>query len=474
MIEPSVDLEELTRRVGGPDRVRHLAGIVSESWPEDFARFEECLRCQNGKDLRDAAHTLKGNLANLAAGPGRNLALELEQAALQLDWDKAARLIARLRTECQRIQRELESADGPEQPRLTYRVRATGRVLVVDDDPASRWMVAEALERHGHEVYRASCGEDALKLATTQHLEAILLDVVLPGLNGYEICRTLKSQPQTQTIPVLLITALHDRNNRLRGIQSGADEFLSKPLDVEELALRVGNAVYSKQLYDELQANFERLQSLEALRDQLSDMLVHDLRTPLTALIGYAQILTRCAAPRLDEMEKDSLSQMLSLSRTMVGMVSDILDVGRLESDELPLNRVRVELAELARESAALVGQVDGKTVEVEGTCAAEVDPELFGRVLTNLIANGIKYSPPGGVVRVVLSEPGEIRVIDRGPGVPEEMRERIFEKYGQADRKKYSTGLGLAFCKLVVEKHGGTLGVDGQVGHGSQFWVRL
>ncbi len=473
MIEPSVDLEELIKRVGGPDKVRHLAQLVEECWPEDFARLEESLLARNGAGLKDAAHTLKGNLSNLAAERGRSLAWQLEQAALQLDWKEGRRLIDALRTECKSIRQALDTVDGAPQPRLSYRVRARGRVMVVDDDKTSRWMVAEALERHGHEVLQASNGEEALHLAASGRPEAILLDVVLPGANGYEVCRTLKTDPATETIPVLLITALDDRNNRLRGIQSGADEFLSKPLDVEELALRVGNAVHSKQLYDELQANFEQLKSLQALRDQLSDMVVHDLRTPLTGLIGYGQVLTRLTAGQLDETAQESLDQILQLARTMIGMVSDILDVGRLQSNELPLTRARVSLEELARQSAAMVGQPDGKRVEVQGSATAEVDVDLMQRVLTNLIANGIKHSPPGGVVRVHLA-PGEIRVCDQGPGVPLDLRQRIFEKYGQAERKKYSTGLGLAFCKLVVEKHGGTIGVDGAPGEGSEFWVKL
>lgn len=470
----SVNLEELLERVGGPDRARQLAELVAECWPEDFQRLEECLERRDGAGLKDAAHTLKGNLANLAAEPGRRLALELEQAALQLDWSEGRRLVDALQLECDRIRIALSSVGGETTPRLAYRVRATGRVLVVDDDRASRWMVAEALQRHGHTVFQAASGEEALELAGREKLEAILLDVVLPGANGYEICRSLKGDPATETIPVLLLTALDDRNNRLRGIQSGADEFLSKPLDIEELALRVGNAVHSKQLYDELQANYRQLQSLEALREQLSEMMVHDLRTPLTGVIGYAQILSRKAVDKLDEVERDSLSQITMLARTMVRMLSDILDVGRLQSNELPLQRVPARLHELAARASSLVGKPDNKTVVVEGEAEVECDAELILRVLTNLIANAIKYSPAGGVVTVRLAPPGEIRVLDQGPGVPAEMREHIFEKYGQAERKKYSTGLGLAFCKLVVEKHGGRLGVDSRPGQGAEFWVSL
>lgn len=472
MVEQSVDMEKLLKRIGGPKAVQHLASLVAESWPEDFQRLDRSVREKNGPGLKDGAHTMKGNLANLAADYGRKLAADLEQAALRLDWDESERLIAKLRDECSRIQDQLVSSNGGhgQETRLSYRTRARGRVLVVDDDRASRWMAADALERFGHTVLQASSGEECLRVASVQHLEAILLDVVLPGANGYAICRTLKGDPMTETIPVLLLTALDDRNNRLRGIQSGADEFLSKPIDVEELALRVGNAVYSKQLYDQLQDNFRHLQSLESLRDQLSDMLVHDLRTPLTGLIGYGQILSKRAAPKLDEIERESLRQILILSHSMVGMVSDILDVGRLQSDQLPLNLSTVRLEVLARQAAILVGQPG---VVVEGEAEVECDAELMQRVLTNLVSNAIKYSPPDGVVSVRIS-PEEVRVCDQGPGIEPEMRERIFEKYGQAQRKKYSTGLGLAFCKLVIEKHGGVIGVDTGPDGGSEFWFRL
>ena len=236
--------------------------------------------------------------------------------------------------------------------------------------------------------------------------------------------------------------------------------------------------VRSHQLAHELEVNYRALQRSEAMREDLTHMLVHDLRTPLTAIIGHAQLAKISPDPKLD------MAKVSELSRSLVQMVGAILDVNRLENDQMPMSPRSLEIGPLVGLAISDLG-LPGQKVVFEGDSSLQVhcDPDLIRRVLTNLLSNALRYSPPGESVRVSLSpQTGstpapwvEVRVCDRGPGVPPEAQARIFDKYTQSGKRHGNTsGLGLTFCKLVVDKHGGTIGLDSQPGQGAQFWFRL
>lgn len=150
------------------------------------------------------------------------------------------------------------------------------RVLVVDDEERNRSLLKRLLEKRGFSVREAVDGEDALAKVTEEQPDVILLDVMMPRMDGFEVCRRLKAQPHTQAIPILMVTSLEDRDSRLKGIQAGANDFLTKPVDQEEVALRVRNAAYSKQLYDELQEKYRKLREMAELRDSLTRMIMDD------------------------------------------------------------------------------------------------------------------------------------------------------------------------------------------------------
>ena len=149
----------------------------------------------------------------------------------------------------------------------------TGIILVVDDDARSRDALAILLKRHGHKVLKAADGEEALSLMVQSPPDAVLLDIAMPGVDGVEVCRRIKENPLTTHIPVLMVTGQTDRKERLRAIEAGANDFIVKPPDTEEVSLRVRNAVYGKHLYDQLQENYRRLKQMQELRDNLTNML---------------------------------------------------------------------------------------------------------------------------------------------------------------------------------------------------------
>ena len=360
-------------------------------------------------------------------------------------------------------------------------------ILVVDDQEANRLLLRDVLEPEGHRVTEAASGVAALQIVGELKPDVVLLDVTMPGVDGLEVCRRLKADPGTAAIPVLLVTALSHREHRLRGIEAGANDYIAKPIDRAELVLRVRNALHMHRLHSEVAEQYRRLQELERLRDGLVHMLVHDLRTPLAGIRTYLELLKEDAQTMSNQAEFAHLiAEANVVAFRMTEMVSDLLDVSRLEEGAMPLERSDADLAALAAEAVALVGarairdtnvQLAAPPYGVRVVC----DAGVIRRVIANLVSNAVDFSKNGDAVEVLV-EAGpagpRVAVVDRGYGIPPEYHEKIFEKFGQVEasrqRVKHSSGLGLTFCKLAVEAHGGHIGVDSTVGSGSTFWFDL
>ncbi len=366
----------------------------------------------------------------------------------------------------------------------TERGSKTGTVLVVDDDEKNRELVRSVLELDGHTVEEATNGAEALTKVLSCGADVVVLDVMMPGLSGFDVCRTLKDNPETAAIPVLLVTALRDRKDRIRGIDAGATDFLTKPIDSTEVALHVRNAVLTKRLFDQVRESYQRLRELEIRRDTLTHMIVHDLRTPLTAILVSLELLKN-GGSQLDETQREDIAVAIQSAQQLMEMVNSVLDVSRMEAGEMPVSVVMGDLKTTISEAVGRLGWLArGRDLEPrgeEGPLVARHDPELVRRITINLLANALNVAADDDEVEVLLSRSTDrvrVSVRDTARGIPEEHRERIFEKFGQIERDggrtRYSTGLGLTFCKLAVEAQGGTMGIESQVGVGSTFWFEL
>jgi two-component system, sensor histidine kinase and response regulator len=359
------------------------------------------------------------------------------------------------------------------------------KLLVVDDIAANRELLLEILALEGYSAVTASSGAEALRLVAKEDPELMLLDVNMPGMDGLEVCRRLRANPETRSLPIILVTALAEREQRLAGVEAGANDYLTKPIDRTELLLRVRNALGLRALHREVARQYAELQKLERMRDSLVHMLVHDLRSPLTGITGYLEL----SQMRVAELHEPELERDLSEARQSVAelteMVSDVLDVSRFEAGAMPLKLVPLDLRTVAAEAIAMIGSPRHVTITYEPASHAidlVADSTVLRRVIANLVGNAVKFSPRGSVVRVTASPngspgSGEVRVADQGQGIPAEYHERIFEKFGQVEGNGAgvrSSGLGLAYCKLAVEAHKGRIGVESQPGAGSTFWFVL
>jgi two-component system sensor histidine kinase/response regulator len=359
-----------------------------------------------------------------------------------------------------------------------------GRALVVDDLDTNREVLRYVLEEAGHLVMDVASGEEALVIAAEEPIDVILLDYMMPGLDGMEVCRRLKADPATSYIPVLMVTGHSEREDKLRAIAAGANDFLSKPIDVEEVRLRVANSVNAKHAMDDLVASYEKLQALEKLRDGLTQMLVHDLKSPLAAVCGYLDVMKLTGVGKLDS----ELLEMLGAARqgavVLYEMIRSLLDISRLEAGQMPLQPKLSDLSELATAAMESVTK-PGAAVRLE--LAPSPDPVIvtcdrgvITRVIVNLLANAVKFAPADSTVGIAVAVVGshvQVRVSDSGPGVALEHQKRIFDRYYAVEnpgQDVYSTGLGLTFCRAAVEAHRGEIGVESEPGHGATFWFKI
>jgi signal transduction histidine kinase len=240
-----------------------------------------------------------------------------------------------------------------------------------------------------------------------------------------------------------------------------------------------------RQLYMEIEGQYRRLEKLELLRDSLVHMIVHDLRSPLAAIRAYLDLMKMDGEGKLGPELTESIDEARKVAVDMTEMVSDLLDVSRLEAGRMPLELSQVDLGALATEVAAAIGGATNRvTVRVEASAdhaRVNGDASVIRRVINNLVGNAVKFSPASSQVVLLVQGNGteaRVSVSDRGPGIPPEYHEKIFEKFGQVEAArqgtKHSSGLGLTFCKFAVEAHGGRIGLESAVGRGSTFWFVL
>jgi len=361
---------------------------------------------------------------------------------------------------------------------------ATGRVLVVDDDPAGRGMMADWLAAYGHDVITASDGPEALLSVERDGPDVIILDVMMPGMDGFAVCERLKSNPRTAVVPVLMLTALNDREDRMRGMRAGANDFLMKPADLPYVLLRVRNAVRLRQLHVEVENKFSELCHQEQMKENLLHMIIHDLRTPLAGLEGFLQLLQMSAGAKLEDRPAHYLKQALNASHSLAHQIDLLLDIHRMEEGKMPVQSVAHDVRQVVDKALEPLRPLFGSRrlkLEVPGKPMSAVgDPTLLGRVVSNIVGNAIAFTPPqDGQITVRMRNGGEtvrIEVEDNGLGIELSKQEAIFEKFTQVGEhvRSRSSGLGLAFCKLAMEAQGGRIGVTSQPGSGSRFWFEL
>ena len=369
-------------------------------------------------------------------------------------------------------------------------------ILVADDVPANVELLFDQLHVLGFRAVAAYDGPSALRVCAERHPDLCILDVSMPAgdlgvddrSTGFEVCRRIKRDPRTARIPVIFVTALNDTTDRVKAIEAGGDDFLTKPHNRLVLGARVRSLLKLKAATDALEESLRKQKELEKVRDDLMKMIVHDLKSPLTSVIGAMEMLIDGDFGPLTGDQRKALGDTEKRAQDLLGLIEDLLEVARLEESRLALDLAPLTpgalLEEVAREWEIRVQQERARLViEVANDArAVDADQALIKRVFSNLIQNALTHSAREVTVTLgARTDSGGtlFTVADDGVGIPPEYHDLIFRKFEQVKTphipRVRSSGLGLAFCKLVVEAHGGRIWVKSgpeRQGSAFHFWL--
>ena len=367
------------------------------------------------------------------------------------------------------------------------------RFLLVDDLEENLIALEALLARDGLDLHKARSGEDALELMLANDYALALLDVQMPGMDGFELAEIMRANERSRHIPIIFVTAgSGDAARRFRGYEAGAVDFIQKPIEADILRSKsnVFFDLYAQRQQitahrDELATLSAALQAADQQKNRFLAVLAHELRNPLAVLAAGLRIMERKTDPDVIENIRTSMRQHLGY---MTRLVDDLLDINRIEHGKISLRKEKVLLADVlppALELAVPAIEAAGHALETDipqRPILLDVDQARFIQMVSNVVGNAARYTPKGGRIKVTASCTGNsvsIVVSDNGVGIPADQQPRIFELFEQSNAGMGMVGdglgIGLALVKQLAELHGGTIRLVGSVpGEGSTFEIQL
>lgn len=347
------------------------------------------------------------------------------------------------------------------------------RILLIDDEPGVAIIFKRYLESTEHTLLVAENGERGLALAESGAPDLVVLDVLMPGMHGFEVARLLKERAGADFLPVIVLSGMADQSSKVLAYRSGVDDFLAKPVDRFEIMARIDQLLARREVVQALAQKNAELVELQRFREELSTMVVHDLKNPLSVVVSNLDFAIECL-PGADAATIESVIDALGDSRIAaqrIGrMIGNLLDLSRMETQRFELRRGAVDVSKLlggiaqGRQAMAKV-QCVRIEVAVEAGLKVSADADVLSRVVENVLDNAFRYTPRDGQISLrarTAGEKVELRVGNSGPPIPIETRALIFEKYGQAgESQRWNLGLGLFFGRLAAEAHGGRIFIE-------------
>ncbi|MBF0117506.1 MAG: response regulator [Desulfobacterales bacterium] len=359
------------------------------------------------------------------------------------------------------------------------------KILIADDEEDILELLRFNLAKEGYQILCAKCGQDALNIVSKELPELILLDIMMPNMDGYAVCRFLKGDSKHKNVPVIFLTAMQETDNKIKGFEAGAVDYITKPFAIPEVIARVKNHLAIKSFYK----GGEQAENNTKAKSEFLAIISHEIRSPIQAIIG----MTHLAMKTEDTAkQQEYLSVMSTASGSLLYLINDILDYSKFEAGKIRIDKIMFDIRKIVEEMEDLVSaNAHNKGLELASLIEPNV-PDLFRgdsnrlkQILLNFVGNSIKFTSNGEVfVRISLvSETSthatvKFTITDTGIGIPEKYLDNLFKPFSQAHgsttRNYGGTGLGLMISKQLVEMMGGEVGLESKEGKGTTFWFTV
>ncbi len=358
-------------------------------------------------------------------------------------------------------------------------------VLIVDDNPANIQVVGNHLVQNNIDISMATDGNKAIIAAKAKTPDLILLDIMMPEVDGYQVARQLKADPQTKDIPIIFLTAKNTTEDVIKGFSMGAVDYIVKPFNSSELLVRVHNHLELKKYRDLVLAKNLQLENLNLEKNELLGIAAHDLKNPIYNISMLAKVILE------EELEKEEIAEfagdIVKTSEKMLDLIKNLLDINAIEEGRIKICIEDTNLDELIKTSMKIYkDRAAAKSIELNyenlsKDSKAKADSNAMHQVLDNLISNAIKYSPLEKSIYISLFDSGEeiiCSIKDEGPGLDEKDKSKLFQKFSklspQPTAGEHSTGLGLSIVKKYLDLMNGSIEVETELGMGCNFIVKL
>ncbi len=354
------------------------------------------------------------------------------------------------------------------------------RILIVDDVPQNITIAQAILKKDGYYIKTAGDGETALRIVSEENIDLVLLDIMMPEMDGFTVAEKLQNSSTTRDIPIIFLTARNDTESITRAFRTGAVDYITKPFRGEELRMRVKTHL-------RLRHTQRALQEANASKDRFFSIIAHDLRSPFTALVGMSQYLAKGIDTLDAKTAKEFLEGMHRSSKNAFNLLENLLEWSRMQTGRLPMSPKKVNLYEILEDNLSLLWvNVENKDITVENKLGREetawADENAVNTVFRNLLSNAVKFTPKEGVISIYSRRTEEgvvVTVEDSGVGMDQETLNSLFRigvrsNSTRGTEKEKGTGLGLILCRDFVERNGGTLSVESEPGRGSKFSFTL
>lgn len=359
-------------------------------------------------------------------------------------------------------------------------------ILIVDDTPKNIQVLGKTLHEIGYNVSIATSGSQALDSVKKESPDLILLDIQMPEMDGFEVCKILQANPDTKEIPVIFLTAVIDSEKIVKGFEIGAVDYITKPFHTAELTMRVATHIEIKQSREKIRKTNEQLKELNATKDKFFSIIAHDLKNPFNTLLGFSKLLFENAPNYTTDQIQQYAQIMNHTAKQSYALLENLMQWAKSQTEKIKIIPRNSSMNELLSITIPIInGSALKKNITIESNISTEdivyTDNSLTATILRNLLTNAIKFTHANGKITVSTQKKDiflEVSITDTGVGIEPMNIDKLFridsKVTSHGTDNEEGTGLGLILCKEFVEKQGGTIWAISEVGKGSTFTFTL